>query len=82
MYKIALYRCHGLSLNGSTMHAMTSLLANQLESDRARDQCQSAAVTPAVNLSFSFLSHVSTHIIDFIAMDSQHSVDPIVVSAI
>ena len=67
------------------MHAMTSLLANQLvssESDRARDQCQSAAVTPAVNLSFSFLSHVSTHIIDFIAMDSQHSVDPIVVSAI
>ena len=37
----------------------------------AHDQCQSATVTPAVNLSFSFLSRVSRHLIDFIAIDSK-----------
>ena len=56
--------------------AITSLLANQLErahdqeSERAYDQSQSGAVTPPVNLSFSFLSRVSRHLIDFIAIDS------------
>ena len=52
--------------------AITSLLANQpvaSESERARDQCQSAAVTPAVNASFSFLPRVSRHIIYFIAIE-------------
>ena len=56
--------------------AMTSLLANQpvaSESERAHDKCHSAAVTPPVNWSFSFLSRVS---IDFIAIVS------IVISAI
>ena len=38
--------------------------------ERARDQCQSAAVIPPVNLSFSFLSRVSRHLLDFIAIDS------------
>ena len=39
--------------------AVTSPLANQpvsSESECARDHCQSVAVTPAVNLSFSLLS--------------------------
>ena len=39
--------------------ASNSLPTNQpvaSESERARDQCQSTAVTPPVNLSFSFLS--------------------------
>ena len=52
--------------------AITSLLANQsiaLESERARDQCQSAAVTPPVNPSFPILSRVSRHLIDFIVID-------------
>ena len=47
--------------------AMTSLLANQpveSESERARDQCQSAAVTLLVNLSFSFVS-LKFNFIDF-----------------
>ena len=53
--------------------AITSLLANQpvaLESECARDQCQSAVVTLPVNLSFSFLSWVLRNRIDFIAVDS------------
>ena len=48
--------------------AITSLLANQpvaSESERARDQCQSAPVTPPVNPSFLFLSHVSGHFFFF-----------------
>ena len=40
--------------------AITSLLANQLV---ARDQCLSVAVTQPVNLSLSFLSRVSRHLI-------------------
>ena len=51
--------------------AIIPLLANQpvtSEPECGRDQCQSAAVTPPVNLSVSFLSHI--HLIDFIAVDS------------
>ena len=33
------------------------------DSERARDQWQSAAATPQVNLSFSFVSYVSKHLI-------------------
>ena len=51
--------------------AVTSLLANQpIASERTRDQCQRAAVTPSVNPSFSFVSHVTRHLIKFIAIDS------------
>ncbi len=51
--------------------AVTSLLANQpvaSESVRARDQWELAAMTPRVNLSFSFVSRVSKHLIEFIVM--------------
>ena len=40
------------------------------DSERARDQWQCVAVTPQVNLSFSFVSCVSKHLIEFIAIDS------------
>ena len=53
--------------------AVTSLLANQpvaSESERIRDQSQRADMTVQVNLSFSFLSHVSRHLIELIAIDS------------
>ena len=53
--------------------AITSLLANQpaaSESQRARDQCQIAAVTHPVNLSFSFPSRVFSNLIDVIPIDS------------
>ena len=53
--------------------AITPLLANQpaaSESQRARDQCQIAAVTLPVNLSFSFLSRVFSNLIDVIPIDS------------
>ena len=56
---------------------LVSVLATDQSAGRigvARDQCQSAAVTPRVNLSFSFQSRVSRHFIDFIAMDSQQLV--------
>ena len=52
---------------------MTPLLTNQpvsSKSERARDQCQSAAVTLLVKLSFSFLSRVSRPLNYFIAIDS------------
>ena len=52
--------------------SITSLLANQQfasKSERARDQCQSAGVTPPVNMSCSFLFRVSIHLIDFIDVD-------------
>ena len=40
--------------------AIISLLANQpVASESERDQCQSAGVTPPVNLSFSFPSRIS-----------------------
>ena len=38
--------------------------------DRALDQWQCAAVTPQVNLSFSLVSCVSKHLIEFIAVES------------
>ena len=40
------------------------------DSERACDQWQCAAVTPQVNVSFSFVSHVSKHLIEFIATES------------
>ena len=52
--------------------AITSLLSHEpVASELARDQCQSAAVTPPVKQSFSFLSHVST-LIDFSNSWGQH----------
>ena len=53
--------------------SVISLLANQhvaSESGRARDQCQSKALTLPVNLSFSFLPRVSRHLYYSIATDS------------
>ena len=53
--------------------AITSLLINQpvaSESERTRDQCQTTAVTHSAHLSFSFLSRVFTHLIDFITVYS------------
>ena len=53
--------------------SVTSLLANQpvaSKSERARDQCQSAAVMPQVYPSFPFLSRVPKHLIDVIAVDT------------
>ena len=52
------------------------LIANRVctgqssDSERARDQWQCAAVTPQVNVSFSFVSRVSKHLIEFIAIES------------
>ena len=54
--------------------ALTSLLANQpvaSDSECARDQLQCAAVTAQVNLSFSFVSWVIKHLIEFITIESQ-----------
>ena len=54
----------------SRAHPRRSTLTNQpgaLESQSARDQCQSAAMTPPVNLNFSYLSRFSRHLVDFIA---------------
>ena len=62
----------------------TLLPANQpvvSESECARDQCQCAAVTSPVNLSFPLLSRVSRHLIDFIAAHRQLTIS-ISVSAI
>ena len=53
--------------------ALTSPLADQpvaSESERSRDQWQCAAVTLHVNLSFSFVSRVSKHLIEFITIES------------
>ena len=57
--------------------AINLLLANQpvaSEAERARDQCQSAAVSPPVNLSCSCLSRLSKHLIDFIDIHRQLTV--------
>ena len=57
--------------------ALTSPLANQpvaSDSERALDQWQCAAVTPQVNVSFSFVSHVSKHLAEFTAIESYYSV--------
>ena len=56
-------RCHELSLY------VNRVCTGQLsDSKRARDQWQCASVTPQVNLSFDFVSRVSEHVIEFIAM--------------
>ena len=53
-----------------------SLLANRVctgqlsDSEHAGDQRQGAGVTPQVILSFSFVSRVSKHLIEFIAIES------------
>ena len=51
-------RCHGLRMSQFEIAIRSMIL------------CQSAAMTPPVNLSFSFLSRVSRHLIDFIAIVS------------
>ena len=51
------------------------------DSERARDQWQCAAVTPQVNLSFSFVSCIIKHLIECIAIYREFIVG-IVVSAI
>ena len=61
-------RCHGSSFQqiDLAITSVTPLLVNQpfaSQSERARDQ-------PLVNLSFSFLSSVSRHLIYFIGIDS------------
>ena len=68
-------RSHILSSQriGLAITSATSLLANQLvasETEWSRDHGQSPAVIRPVNLSFSFRSHVSRHLIDFIAIGS------------
>ena len=47
-----------------------SSVCQSSDSEFARDQWQSAAVTPQVYLSFSFVSRVSKHLIEFIAIES------------
>ena len=58
-------RCHELSLPLNRVCAGQSS-----DSERARDQWQWAAVTPQVNLSFSFVSCISKHLIEYIAIES------------
>ena len=57
--------CHELSLPINRVCTGPSS-----DSERARDQWQCAAVTPQVNLSFSVVSCVSKHVIEFIAIES------------
>ena len=38
--------------------------------ERARDEWQSAAVTPQVDMSFSLVSRVSKHLTEFLAIES------------
>ena len=60
-----LCQCHELSLQ------MNSVCAGQSsDSERACDQWQCAAVTLQVNLSFSFVSRVSTHLIECIVVSA------------
>ena len=59
-----------VKINTKTKWWRCRRLANQpvaSEPERARNQCLRAAVTPQVNLSFSFVSHVFRHLIYFIA---------------
>ena len=58
-------RCHELSLPLNRV-----CTGQSSDSKRARDQWQCAAVTPQVNLSFSFVSCVSKHLIECIAIES------------
>ena len=69
-------RCHGLSL------PMNRVCTGQSSySQRASAEWQSAVVTPQFNVSFSHVSRVSKHLIEFIAIELTVS-RPIVVSAI
>ena len=58
-------RCHELSLPLNRV-----CTGQSSDSERARDQWQCAAVTPQVNLSFSFVSCISKHLIECIAIES------------
>ena len=58
-------RCHELSLPLNRVCTSQSS-----DSEHARDQWQCAAVTPQVNLSFSFVSCISKHLIECIAIES------------
>ena len=58
-------RCHELSLPLNRV-----CTGQSSDSGRARDQWQCAAVTPQVNLSFSFVSCISKHLIECIAIES------------
>ena len=60
-----MYRCHELSLPLNRV-----CTGQSSDSERARDQWQCVAVTPRVNLSFSFVSCTSKHLIECIAIDS------------
>ena len=60
-----LYRCHELSLPLNRV-----CTGQSSDSERARDRWQSAAVTLQVNLSFSFVSCISKHLIECIAIES------------
>ena len=59
------YRCHELSLPLNRV-----CTGRSSDSERARYQWQCAAVTPQVNLSFSFVSCISKHLIECIAIES------------
>ena len=58
-------RCHELSLYLNRVCTDQSLA-----SERASAEWQSAVVTPQFNLSFSFVSRVSKHLIECIAIKS------------
>ena len=59
------YRCHGLSV-----YPFWVCTGQSSHSARASAEWQSSAVTPQFNLSFSFVSRFSKHLIEFIAIDS------------
>ena len=50
--------------------AITNYLATGQSAGRIGVGTRTAALTPLVNLSFLFLSHVSRHFIDFVAIAS------------
>ena len=63
-----MYRCHAFRLQRIELAItlVSSLVINQLvpsDSQRPRDHGQSSVVTPRVNLSFSFMSRFSRHLI-------------------
>ena len=58
-------RCHELSLPLNRV-----CTGQSSDSERARDHWQCAAVTPQVNPSFSFVSCISKHLIECIAIES------------
>ena len=58
-------RCHELSLPLNRVGTGQSS-----DSERVRDQWQCAAVTSQVNLSFSFVSCISKHLIECIVIET------------